>query len=646
MKTWIGSFGVEHQGDDGSAPGVPGKRSLTMGMAPSPRGDAVVSCKVEPGAGAARDAQTRMLLDAALRPDLCSEPLPGPGGGDALPAPVQAKMEDAMGADFGAVRVHVDDGPARLGAAAYASGSDLHFAPGTYDPSSQAGQALIGHELVHVVQQRAGRTAMPQGKDARIDRDAGLEAEADALGAAAAAGERVQIVGSTSAAGSAPRGAVQLGQGSGQHAPRPTRANDTARDNVKDWSRTDTDLLARTLTPWQLQNLCDQATARCMKANLSQLVVDISSVARGEQDGPTKEHAPLSMAAYTRLCAKLHEHAKRMRQPGNDKDAELLAVQREVFIELLSQLASAEPPEGCEQLEVGDFFPDQPFVYVRDKNRDSQAVPLAHGEPASDNNNASNNNNATGEAAPGTDYAAPDGLFFLDKSGRVHNISLVVETIQNVGFVNPFSGNRWGDDDAGSLMQYRAVWDAVVARIAALESQRPQGGHMRPSLAVINQIYAIANALGNRLDNDKNEIPRALNSRAAYEKLENMVKDQPDAWVLAFAMPVVTTDHDMLKILEEHGTGGTNITIEGLLAAMAADNCQNTIAGSIREIAKTLAGLPSRSENGVLDDPLADLRKAAALATQGPKRIRLAADPVIAKADANAGPLHRMGTWS
>lgn len=143
-------------------------------------------------------------MDAALRPDLCSEPLPGPGGGESLPAPVQAKMEDAMGTDFGDVRVHVDDGPARLGATAYASGNDLHFAPGTYDPSSHAGQALIGHELVHVVQQRAGRVALPQGKDGRVNHDLGLEAEADALGAAAAEGQRVSITGSTGSAGDAP----------------------------------------------------------------------------------------------------------------------------------------------------------------------------------------------------------------------------------------------------------------------------------------------------------------------------------------------------------------------------------------------------------------------------------------------------------
>ena len=65
-----------------------------------------------------------------------------------------------MGADFGGVRVHTDapsDELARyLQARAFTTGSDIVFRRGQYDPSSRAGQQLIGHELAHVVQQSAG----------------------------------------------------------------------------------------------------------------------------------------------------------------------------------------------------------------------------------------------------------------------------------------------------------------------------------------------------------------------------------------------------------------------------------------------------------------------------------------------------------
>jgi len=79
-------------------------------------------------------------------------------------------MERSFGADFSNVRVHEGfgggvpgmDASAR-GAVAYTHGNDLHFAPGAYQPHSREGQQLLGHELTHVVQQRAGRIAVSRG---------------------------------------------------------------------------------------------------------------------------------------------------------------------------------------------------------------------------------------------------------------------------------------------------------------------------------------------------------------------------------------------------------------------------------------------------------------------------------------------------
>jgi hypothetical protein len=112
-----------------------------------------------------------------------------PGGSGApLPPGTQARMERSFGADFASVRVHEDAAAARLGALGYAQGNDLHFAPGQYRPGTPSGDALLGHELAHVVQQREGRVAAPQSKGAVVE-DPALEASADREGERAAAGQ-------------------------------------------------------------------------------------------------------------------------------------------------------------------------------------------------------------------------------------------------------------------------------------------------------------------------------------------------------------------------------------------------------------------------------------------------------------------------
>ncbi len=118
------------------------------------------------------------------------------GGGTPLPEPVRGDMERAFGADFSAVRVHVGAEAAALGAEAFARGTDLHFAPGRYDPDSEAGRELIGHELAHVVQQSEGRVAAgAQYRGVAVNQDGALEREADELGARAARGETVAQAG-------------------------------------------------------------------------------------------------------------------------------------------------------------------------------------------------------------------------------------------------------------------------------------------------------------------------------------------------------------------------------------------------------------------------------------------------------------------
>ncbi|HLW69003.1 MAG TPA: GNAT family N-acetyltransferase [Candidatus Binataceae bacterium] len=111
----------------------------------------------------------------------------GSGGGQRLPEAVRGKMEAAFGADFAGVRVHVGPQAERVGAIALTTGSDIYFAPGHYRPETVQGQQLLGHELAHVMQQRAGRVRNPLGAGVAVVQDRALEAEADCLGHRAAA---------------------------------------------------------------------------------------------------------------------------------------------------------------------------------------------------------------------------------------------------------------------------------------------------------------------------------------------------------------------------------------------------------------------------------------------------------------------------
>lgn len=107
-------------------------------------------------------------------------------GGWPLPRDIQAKMEAALGSAFSDVRVHVGSEASSIGALAFTWGSDIYFAPGQYNPHTSHGQFLLGHELQHVVQQRAGRVANPFGSGVAVVQDHMLEAEADRMGHQAA----------------------------------------------------------------------------------------------------------------------------------------------------------------------------------------------------------------------------------------------------------------------------------------------------------------------------------------------------------------------------------------------------------------------------------------------------------------------------
>ena len=103
-----------------------------------------------------------------------------------LPEAMREKMETAFGADLSALKLYESEAVAEAGAGAMAQGSEIAFAPGMLDFSSFGGQALLGHEISHVVSQARGEVA-----GGGFLNDRALEARADREGALAAAGQQV-----------------------------------------------------------------------------------------------------------------------------------------------------------------------------------------------------------------------------------------------------------------------------------------------------------------------------------------------------------------------------------------------------------------------------------------------------------------------
>ena len=100
------------------------------------------------GATGARAGADRRALAAHLGP------------GQPLDGSTRTRMESAFGESFSQVRVH-DDAPTAglardLGAQAFTLGEHVAFGQGSFRPGTPAGDALLAHELAHVVQQSGG----------------------------------------------------------------------------------------------------------------------------------------------------------------------------------------------------------------------------------------------------------------------------------------------------------------------------------------------------------------------------------------------------------------------------------------------------------------------------------------------------------
>lgn len=159
-----------------------------------------------------------------------------------LPAQVRSKMEGAFGMDFSMVRVHEGPEAAAMGAQAFTQGADIHFAPGQYQPLSQRGQELLGHEFTHIAQRAQGRVRSAKQLHGRwINDDPGLEREADRVGREVARGGTPTVSGfGASAVGhyAGKQGPIQrkeLGEGDPDSAEAEAEATLKSVDGLIEW---------------------------------------------------------------------------------------------------------------------------------------------------------------------------------------------------------------------------------------------------------------------------------------------------------------------------------------------------------------------------------------------------------------------------
>lgn len=126
-----------------------------------------------------------------------------PENSQGLPRPLQTHLERLSGVDLSGIRVHRNSSqPDRVNALAYTQGQEIHLAPGQ--------ERHLAHEAWHAVQQAQGRVPPTlKSRGMAMNQDAGLESEADAMGARAESG--APSTGTPSIPSAGPRGQATNG---------------------------------------------------------------------------------------------------------------------------------------------------------------------------------------------------------------------------------------------------------------------------------------------------------------------------------------------------------------------------------------------------------------------------------------------------
>jgi hypothetical protein len=177
VETWLATGSLPRNLPDELQAAMPGGGgAATSAGAEAASGGGGVSFKDGPG-GANRGTDPTALA-ARLGP------------GRPLDGSTRVRMESAFGESLGGVRIHDDPvaaGASRdLNARAFALGSHVAFSRDSYRPGTPVGDALLAHELAHVVQQGGAAARSPAGKaGARVAAEPTLALEQDADTAAA-----------------------------------------------------------------------------------------------------------------------------------------------------------------------------------------------------------------------------------------------------------------------------------------------------------------------------------------------------------------------------------------------------------------------------------------------------------------------------
>lgn len=112
------------------------------------------------------------------------------GNGQPLSSYVRSRMEPSLGMNFSNVRTHTDSTASaisnRVNARAFTVGEHIAFANGEYQPGTMLGDALIAHELAHVVQQNGAGESVANMEVGDSGYDA-LEKDADIAAASTVA---------------------------------------------------------------------------------------------------------------------------------------------------------------------------------------------------------------------------------------------------------------------------------------------------------------------------------------------------------------------------------------------------------------------------------------------------------------------------
>jgi hypothetical protein len=162
---------VEHWVATGEITGVPDDAPLSVPAHLAATGS------VEEGENAAATVQRKAHAGDVRAAQHPAAVLARLGPGRPLDQPLRHRMESAFHTSFADVRTHTDATADRLSskqdARAFTVGEHTAFAAGEYRPGTPLGDALIAHELAHVVQQSsAGGTAGPDVLEEDADRSA------------------------------------------------------------------------------------------------------------------------------------------------------------------------------------------------------------------------------------------------------------------------------------------------------------------------------------------------------------------------------------------------------------------------------------------------------------------------------------------